>query len=121
MQIIYIIDALDGKRYVFPTEKTYYSWYKDFSGVKTITINQALSSNSLYWLVINSSANVTLWGQYSDTQPMLLGILPTNFGSVSSYGNSYNATLAYDVFPSTYPVGATISNLTSLVFVRISA
>ena len=29
--------ASNGKRYVFPTEKTYYSWYKDFSGVKTIT------------------------------------------------------------------------------------
>jgi hypothetical protein len=29
--------AEDGKRYVFPTEKTYFSWYKDFSAVKTIT------------------------------------------------------------------------------------
>jgi hypothetical protein len=27
----------DGKRYVFPNEKTYFSWYKDFSSVKTIT------------------------------------------------------------------------------------
>lgn len=29
--------AEDGKRYVFPTEKTYFSWYNDFSTVKTIT------------------------------------------------------------------------------------
>lgn len=29
--------AGDGKRYVFPNEQTYKSWYKDFSGVKTIT------------------------------------------------------------------------------------
>lgn len=29
--------ADDGKRYVFPTEKTYKSWYVDFSSVKTIT------------------------------------------------------------------------------------
>ncbi|MFA5129302.1 MAG: hypothetical protein WC477_00090 [Patescibacteria group bacterium] len=27
----------DGKRYVFPNEKTYFSWYGDFSSVKTIT------------------------------------------------------------------------------------
>ncbi len=29
--------AADGKRYVFPNEKTYKSWYADFSTVKTIT------------------------------------------------------------------------------------
>lgn len=27
----------DGQRLVFPTDKTYFSWYKDFSGVKTIS------------------------------------------------------------------------------------
>ncbi len=29
--------ATDGKRYVFPDEKTYFSWFNDFSSVKTIT------------------------------------------------------------------------------------
>jgi hypothetical protein len=29
--------AANGKRYVFPNEKTYFTWYKDFSAVKTIT------------------------------------------------------------------------------------
>jgi len=28
--------AADGKRYVFPSESTYFSWYSDFSGVVTI-------------------------------------------------------------------------------------
>ncbi len=27
----------DGKRYVFPTEKTFYSWYNNFDSVKTIS------------------------------------------------------------------------------------
>lgn len=27
----------DGKRYVFPNEKTYFTWYEDFNGVKTIS------------------------------------------------------------------------------------
>lgn len=30
----------DGKRYVFPNQQTYMSWYKDFSTVKTITASE---------------------------------------------------------------------------------
>jgi plastocyanin len=30
----------DGKRYVFPNEKTYFTWYKDFSTVKMISDGQ---------------------------------------------------------------------------------
>jgi len=33
---VYYYDT-DGKRYVFPNENTYYSWYSDFSGVKEIS------------------------------------------------------------------------------------
>ncbi|PIR93916.1 hypothetical protein COT97_04295 [Candidatus Falkowbacteria bacterium CG10_big_fil_rev_8_21_14_0_10_39_11] len=29
--------AADGKRYTFPTQSTYMTWYGDFSGVKTVT------------------------------------------------------------------------------------
>lgn len=29
--------AQDGKRYVFPNEKTYFTWYSNFSGVKTVS------------------------------------------------------------------------------------
>ena len=29
--------SADGKRYVFPNEKTYFSWFSDFGSVKTIT------------------------------------------------------------------------------------
>jgi len=32
--------ASNGKRYVFPNEKVYYTWYKDFSAVKIIPIGQ---------------------------------------------------------------------------------
>ncbi len=35
--------APDGKRYVFPNEKTYFTWYKDFKTVKTIS-NKRLSA-----------------------------------------------------------------------------
>ncbi len=33
---VYYLGA-DGKRYVFPNQSTYFSWYKDFSGVVTIS------------------------------------------------------------------------------------
>ena len=29
--------ASNGRRYVFPNEKTYFTWFKDFSGVKTLS------------------------------------------------------------------------------------
>lgn len=29
--------STDGKRYVFPNEKTYFTWYENFSGITTIT------------------------------------------------------------------------------------
>jgi len=32
--------ASNGKRYVFPNSKTYFTWYKDFSGVRTISDGQ---------------------------------------------------------------------------------
>ena len=35
--------ALDGKRYVFPNSKTYATWFKDFSKVRTITSAQLAS------------------------------------------------------------------------------
>ena len=35
--------AVDGKRYVFPNEKTYFSWYADFSSVKTISDSELAS------------------------------------------------------------------------------
>jgi hypothetical protein len=35
----------DGKRYVFPNESTYFSWYSDFSGVKTLRLR------AIHWLL----------------------------------------------------------------------
>ncbi len=35
--------AADGKRYVFPNEKTYFSWFMDFSSVRTISDTELAS------------------------------------------------------------------------------
>lgn len=39
---VYYLGA-DGKRYVFPNESTYFSWYSDFSGVVTIPASELQS------------------------------------------------------------------------------
>src|SRR3989339_1345558 len=39
---VYYLGA-DGKRYVFPNEATYFSWYSDFSGVVTISASELQS------------------------------------------------------------------------------
>jgi hypothetical protein len=44
--------AADGKRYVFPNENTYFSWYPDFSGVKEITDEELA--------VISIGGNITI-------------------------------------------------------------
>ncbi len=33
----------DGKRYVFPNDKTYFTWFADFGGVRTVTDNELAS------------------------------------------------------------------------------
>lgn len=57
----------DGQRYAFPNEKTFFSWYNDFSSVKTITDSElaaiTLAGNIAYragsrWVKITSDAKV---------------------------------------------------------------
>src|SRR5688572_3767681 len=42
----------DGKRHAFPNEKVYFTWYSDFSGVRTISATEMaslqLGSNVVY-------------------------------------------------------------------------
>src|SRR3972149_5800933 len=37
--------AADGKRYIFPNEKTYFSWYENFDGVVTISDTELQNIN----------------------------------------------------------------------------
>ncbi|HLD18337.1 MAG TPA: hypothetical protein VJB99_04735, partial [Patescibacteria group bacterium] len=59
--------ATDGKRYAFPNEKTYFTWYSDFSGVKTLSDSElaaiSLAGNIVYrpgsrWIKIASDPKV---------------------------------------------------------------
>ena len=37
----------NGQRYVFPTPNTYFTWYSDFSSVKTLTASELALTQSL--------------------------------------------------------------------------
>ena len=64
--------ASNGKRYVFPTEKTYYSWYKDFSGVKTITTEKMYT----YDIGGNATMRPGTWMIKLTTDPKVYAVEP---------------------------------------------
>ena len=50
--------AADGKRYTFPTESTYMSWYTDFKSVKTITDNELAAIDLAGNVVVRPGTNL---------------------------------------------------------------
>jgi len=68
----------------------------DSTGIKTITISQALSANTLYWLAGNASVNATTNNSQTYTIPMLLGVAATDF---TTFGSMYFVTSTYSTFP----------------------
>ncbi len=78
------------------------------TGVKTISINQALTGNNLYWLVVVFNATPTVNGFSSGSGLPGLGndnTLPLPTTDTPAIG--WVADFAYDVLPATFPAGAT--------------
>ncbi len=107
--------AADGKRYVFPNESTYFSWYSDFSGV--VTIPQAeLESYPLGKNVtvrpgtklvkITTSPKV-----YAVTANGTLVAIPDEATAKTLYGANWNKRIidVSDAFFTNYQMGGTVS------------
>jgi hypothetical protein len=106
----------DGKRYVFPNEKTYKSWYSDFSGVMTITdaelASMPIGGNVTYrpgvtMLKIQSDPKVYV----VDASGTLRGI-PSEACAATLYGSAWN-TMVHDVsdaFFVNYSLGADLTS-----------
>lgn len=113
--------APDGMRYTFPNEKTYFTWYSDFSGVETISDSAladiALGGNIVYrpgsyWVKITSNPKVyavstdgsILWIEDAATAEALAGSdwatqihdVADVFWSDYSEGVSLTSATAYD-------------------------
>jgi len=108
--------AADGKRYVFPTERTYFTWYADFSTVKTISAGDLsllpLGGNVTYrpgvkMLKIQSDPTV-----YAISKNGILRAIGSEAVAVALYGSTWNKQIddLPDAFFVNYKVGAPISS-----------
>ncbi|MFA5133743.1 MAG: hypothetical protein WC459_02995 [Patescibacteria group bacterium] len=104
-----------GKRYVFPNEKTYKSWYANFSGVKTITATELaaiqIGGNVTYrpgvkMIKIQSDPKV-----YAISKGSTLRWIQTEALAVSLYGSDWNKKIddLSDAFFTNYKTGSTIT------------
>jgi len=102
----------DGKRYVFPNEKTYYSWYSDFSSVTIITPDQLaaipIGGNVTYrsgmrMIKVTSSPTVYAVGQGGVLRP-----ISSEAVAVALYGADWNTKIddISDAFFVNYTTGA---------------
>lgn len=108
--------GMDGKRYTFPNEKTYFTWYSDFSSVKTVSDSELsmipLGGNVMYrpgsrWVKIqtdNKTYAVTPQGQlrWIETEAVAQGLC----------GSSWNTMIddVPDVYFPDYQVGASLTS-----------
>lgn len=108
--------AKNGKRYVFPTEKIYYSWYSDFSTVRTVTADQLASyiigGNVTYrpgirMIKINTAPKV-----YAVEKGGKLRWVKTEAAASAIYGSEWNKMIddLPDAFFFDYAISADISS-----------
>jgi len=108
--------AADGKRYVFPNESTYFSWYSDFSGVVTIPQSELegypLGKNvtvrpGTKLVKITTSPKV-----YAVTSNGTLVAIPDEATAATLYGSTWNKRIidVSDAFFTNYTIStATVS------------
>jgi hypothetical protein len=104
----------DGKRYVFPTEKTYYTWYSDFSGVKEISGTELASykigGNVTYRPGVKMVKITTDPKVYVVTKGGVLKAIPSEAVAKALYGALWNKQIddVPDAFFINYKVGTAL-------------
>ncbi|HRT11408.1 MAG TPA: hypothetical protein P5194_02650, partial [Patescibacteria group bacterium] len=105
----------DGKRYVFPNQTTYFSWYKDFSGVVTISQSELesypLGSNitmrpGTYLVKITTNPKV-----YAVEPGGLLRAIPDEASAKALYGDNWAKRVVDvpDAFFTNYKMGTALA------------
>ncbi|MFA5359573.1 MAG: hypothetical protein WC349_01255, partial [Patescibacteria group bacterium] len=108
---VYYLGA-DGKRYVFPNEQTYFSWYSDFSGVVTISQSELesypLGANvtirpGTFLVKITTNPKV-----YAVTSGGTLLAIPDEATATTLYGATWNKKIVDvpDAFFTNYTIGS---------------
>ncbi len=95
----------DGRRYVFPNEKAYYTWYRDFSAVKIIPLDQMslipMGSNVTYKAGSKLVKFQTDTKTYLPTKGGVLRWVKTEVAAKGLFGNDWN-TMVDDINESFY-------------------
>ncbi len=108
----------DGKRYAFPNEKVFFSWYTDFNGVITVSATElasyTLAGNVTYrpgkWLVkIQTDPKVYAVSRYG-----VLRWIATEQVASALYGSNWNTKVhdVPDTFFTNYELGSAVSQST---------
>jgi len=107
----------NSKRYVFPNEKTYKTWYEDFSSVKTITLDDlssiSIGGNITYRPGVKMVKITTDPKVYAVDGGGTLRWVTTEDLAISLYGENWNQMIEDipDAFFTNYSVGEPIESL----------
>ncbi|MBU1034206.1 hypothetical protein KKD42_00210, partial [Patescibacteria group bacterium] len=105
----------DGKRYVFPNEKTYMTWYSDFSSVKTITDDElaaiSIGGNATYKPGIKMVKITTDPKVYAVDAGGTLRWVESEAVATDLYGSAWNTMIddVPDAFFVNYSVGTSVA------------
>jgi hypothetical protein len=106
----------DGKRYVFPNQKTYNTWYSDFSGVVTITDSELaaipIGGNATYKPGVLMVKITTDPKVYAVDANGVLRPIADEATATALYGANWNQQIhdVPDAFFTNYSVGAPINS-----------
>lgn len=107
--------AQNGKRYVFPNDKTYFTWYLDFSSVKTITAQELaaipIGGNVTYRPGVKLVKITTDPKVYAVSSFGTLRWMKTEAAAKDLYGSDWNQKVddVPDTFFINYSIGADIT------------
>jgi len=108
--------AANGKRLVFPTSKVFFSWYSDFSTVKTLTASElaaiGLGGNVTYRPGVKMVKITTDSRTYAVASGGTLRWIETEQAAKDLYGADWNTKIddVADTFFINYTAGASIKN-----------
>lgn len=117
----------DNKRYVFPNEKTYMTWYSDFSGVQTITDAELaaipIGGNVTYKPGVKMVKITTDPKVYAVDASGALRWVNSEAAAVALYGSDWNQLIddIPDAFFTNYTVGADIAAVADFDKAAVSA
>lgn len=108
--------AADGKRYVFPTERTYKTWYSDFSSVKVISAGELsaipLGGNVTYRPGVKMVKVTTDPKVYAVSKNGILRAIASEAVAAALYGPDWNRQIddLPDAFFVNYRIGEPIAS-----------